>query len=331
MKKQVHIWEFFILLVIITTFGFLSMPFGPTGADTMQTGTASFIVIPSVEIDITKTDFPDPVLQGTTLTYFILVNVTGNATNVTVNDTYPPFVTFNGSQPPPTTGNNTWFLGNLSNTTFQINITVNVSSTFTGFLVNNATVFFNTSNGVEFNASDIEVTTVIGPTPPPGGGPGGGSKGAMAGCPTPKAIERKVGDHFEIFYTCCTDEDCEKVWKLKDYYCGKRPEILAAAVCIPIKKTEMPVYAGGICPVPRLCGTLCCGIGEVCYKGKCAVLEEEFEVPAPPEIESYYVLGIKEMSILWLLMLILLAIILLFILVALLTLRKKKKKKKKKK
>ncbi len=116
-------------------------------------------------LTITKTDNPDPIDSGGTLSYQILVNNTGDDTafNVTVIEIYPANVTFNGSTPPPTSGNNTWLLGNLEpNQSTTINITVNVSSAMTsGFL--NDTVFANASNFVGTNqtVNDSELTTVI--------------------------------------------------------------------------------------------------------------------------------------------------------------------------
>jgi hypothetical protein len=307
---------------------------GPTGLDTFQIGTATFnVLFTGVTVDITKTDFPDPVLSGGTLNYSILVSISGNSSNVTVVDIYPGNIDFASSAPPPSIGNNTWDLGNLTNTSFQINITVTVSPAFTGFLINNATAFFNQPNGSFENVSIIEVTTVVSPAPPPpSGGQGGGTSSGAGFCPPFNAIQRKINGQTVTFYTCCVDADCGRIWGLSGYVCGSSNAMLAAPVCVPSPESEAPVYAEGMCPVARTCGALCCDVGKVCANGKCAIpRQQELLMPAqPPSEGSFIILGVQETSILWLLLLIILAIVLLIILAILASLGKERTKKRRK-
>ncbi len=321
MNKSTLIWIFFVVLLGTLVF-----------ADTQQTGIATFnVIFTGAAVDITKTDSPDPVLSGGTLTYFLLVNVTGNASNVTVVETYPGNIVFNSSMPAPSSGNDTWDLGNLTNTTFQINITVNVSPFFVGFLVNNVTVFFNQPNGSLESSNDTEVTTVISPTPPTSGGQGGGSNPA-GGCGVPTTVQRRVGGDLVTFYTCCTNADCYRVWRLNDAVCASRPEVLAAKVCVPAAHLQMPVLARGVCPVERMCAQQCCDFGEVCYSGRCVIPRSpEVLVPAEPQGDGFIILGVQELSFLWLLLLIILAILLLVILAILASIYSKDAKKKKRK
>lgn len=332
MNTSTRIWMFVFVLIVAGIVALFVQPRGPTGLDTFQIGTATFnVIFTGTVVDIDKTDFPDPVLSGGTLNYSIIVNITGNASNVTVVDVYPGDISFVSSMPPPSSGNDTWDLGNLTNTTFQINITVTVSPTFTGFLINNATVFFNQPNGSFENASTLEVTTVISPTPPPSGGSGGGSSGGAGLCPPFNAIQRKFNGQTVTFYTCCADPDCERIWGLVGYVCGSSNAMLAAPVCVPSGKE--PVYAQGTCPVSRTCGTFCCDVGQQCSNGRCIIPRQpELLVPAQPQVEEgFVILGMRETSILWMLLLIILAIVLLIILAILASLGKDRKKKKRKK
>ena len=322
--------QFLIAVILIITAGFFIVTYGPTGLDTFQIGIAVFELHPALEISIIKTDFPDPVFSGGILKYFLLVNVTGNGSNVTVNDTYPGNISFISSEPPPISGNDTWFLGNLNNEVFQINITVNVSSTFTGLLYNNATVATNFTNGSTINASDNETTLVIAPPPPPPSGSGGGSSGAAAGCSRGNFTFRLDGRQRK-FYTCCTEDDCQKFWNFPDNYrCQYYPPILNARVCVPIQ-VERPTPTG-ICPIERTCGPTCCPMGSLCVNSKClkpGPVEVHPMMPPPPE--NYYVLSVSEVGLLWILFLLLLVLILLFVTVFLAAMDEQKKKKKHKK
>jgi hypothetical protein len=142
-------------------------------------------------ISVTKVGTPNPVFNGSSLSYVITIENNGDDTayNATLNDTYPPNVSFFSSSPAPTSGNNSFDLGNLTpNLSTTVNITVNVSpAMLTGVLNNTARVFFNLSNGTTRNSSDSEftnVTTPPPPPPPPSGGSGGGGSSGNSICPT---------------------------------------------------------------------------------------------------------------------------------------------------
>ncbi len=305
----------------------------PTGADTAQVATATFNVIGNVtELAVTKTDNPDPVFSGATLSYFITIENTGTATafNITVDDIYPGNVTFNGSSPPPTTGNNIFFLGNLTpGSSTTVNITVNVSSSFTGILNNTVIVNFTNQSGQNETPINTSIlTTVIAqPVPSPGGGGGGGAK--YVECAPLKKLERNG----QSYYTCCIDSDCQSFWKLPgNYACVNIQAVLAVPVCAPVAQLEMPAPSKGICPTVRTCGSKCCSVGETCLNGQCLTSRPVQLAPAPvTQPEAYYVVGVKETSLLWMLLLILLAIIILVILIIWSSFKEEKKKKKKRK
>ncbi len=323
MSEKTEIWALFTLMLLLIGGAFFVITYGPTGLDTFQIGTATFNVRATAEISVIKTDNPDPVFSGATLSYSLLVNVTGNLSNVTVVDSYPPNVAFNGSQPPPNISNNTWLLGNLFNTTFQINITVNVSPTFTGILINNATAFGNLTNGTTLTANDTEPTTVISPAvPPAGGGGAGGAGGCIVG-----QMKIKAGGQLKDVFLCCSDDDCSSVWGLKGYSCGMQPPVLAAQ-CIQTKYLETP-SPSGICPTQRTCGALCCPMGTMCVNSQC-LQPQKTTAPLPEPPESYYMLNITEYGLLWLLFLLLLALIILFLIVLIAALGEHKKKKRRK-
>ena len=137
---------------------------GVMDSDTENT---TVFVAPVPALEITKTDNPDPVPAGGTLSYSISVNNTGNATatNVTVKETYDGNVTFVTAVPVPLQGNDTWKFAtlNVSETRWiNISVIVNVS-------VLNGTVLHNIVNvtcdeGV--SDSDTENTTVfVAPVP----------------------------------------------------------------------------------------------------------------------------------------------------------------------
>ncbi|MBS3124832.1 right-handed parallel beta-helix repeat-containing protein [Candidatus Woesearchaeota archaeon] len=133
-----------------------------------------------INISFTKTDSQDPVFIGTTFTYVINITLNeSNATNVTVIETYPAQITYLSSQPSPVSGssNRNFSLGNLTNTTFEVNITVNASSAGTSTNIANVT-FLNASNQ-SLNYTVNETTTIQ--EIPSSGGSGGvsGSTGSV--------------------------------------------------------------------------------------------------------------------------------------------------------
>jgi uncharacterized repeat protein (TIGR01451 family) len=135
-----------------------------SGANASASDTESTTVIGFPEVFTNKSDSPDPVANGSTLSYQILITNTGDeiAYNVTVVETYPPNVTFNGSSPAPDVGNDTWFLGNLSpNVSTTINITVNVSISNNTVLNNSYNVTFVNNSGTNFTVTNNTLTTAL--------------------------------------------------------------------------------------------------------------------------------------------------------------------------
>ncbi len=134
-------------------------------------------VINGSTITVTKSNSPDPVSEGGTLSYTITVTSSGTATafNVTVNDTYPSGVVFDSSQPTPIPGtNNSFLLGNLTaGTVVVVNITVNVTAPGGSTLTNNVNATGqNTSSGL-ISATASSSATVSTPAVPSVGGGGG--------------------------------------------------------------------------------------------------------------------------------------------------------------
>ncbi len=121
------------------------------------------------QINITKTDFPDPVPNGSLLTYTITLNNTGGKTalNVTVFDIFAPNVTFVNATPAPNLTNNTWFIGNITgfNST-SITIVVNVSGNASqgGSFNNTAIVNWSSESGSNFTAN-VTINTTVGTEP----------------------------------------------------------------------------------------------------------------------------------------------------------------------
>jgi hypothetical protein len=133
-----------------------------------------------------KNDSQDPVNVSSTLNYTITLEVNGTAYNISLTDIYPAGVSFVSASPAPDVGNNTWIIGNLTNSSFEINITITIGSSFAnGTVINNtANISFQNSSGGIIAANVTENTTVeVPPAPPPppsGGGGGGGGRGGTA-------------------------------------------------------------------------------------------------------------------------------------------------------
>jgi hypothetical protein len=121
-----------------------------------------------LNVTLTKSDSPDPVSAGAQLNYTITLNITGNtsAGNVTLTELFPPQVIFLNSQPPNSTGNNTFIIGNRSNgSTFTLNISVLVNNGTDGIVLNNtANISFQNSTGQTVFLNVTENTTVSAPT-----------------------------------------------------------------------------------------------------------------------------------------------------------------------
>ena len=118
-------------------------------------------------IQTAKTDTPDPVPRGATLTYQITVTNSGDeiAYNVTVVEGYPSNTNFNGSAPAPSSGNNTFAVGNLSpGESTTINITINASSLLANasVLTNSYNLTFQNVTGASETVQNSTTTTVLG-------------------------------------------------------------------------------------------------------------------------------------------------------------------------
>lgn len=123
---------------------------------------------PSADVSVTKTDSPDPVAAGRSLTYTVTVANSGpeRATGVTVTDTLPPGVTFvsadaskgNCTGSAPVTCN----LGALRKGE-SAKITIVVRPTTAGTLTNRAQVTANQGDPNTGNNADTTTTRVVAP------------------------------------------------------------------------------------------------------------------------------------------------------------------------
>ncbi|RJQ19446.1 DUF11 domain-containing protein [Candidatus Woesearchaeota archaeon] len=153
---------------LVFTNSTLGIPFN-SGNETLTT------VLGFPDITTTKTALPPATAPGTSVLYQITLTNNGDHTaeNITLVDGYPANVTFNSSQPANTTDNATFAVPNLlPGQTFIVNISVNISSTMPGgILQNNATVTYANTSGANVTASTA-VNHTIGLV---SGGQGGGS------------------------------------------------------------------------------------------------------------------------------------------------------------
>ena len=137
------------------------------------------IVIPKADLQVIKSDTPDPVIVNTTLGYQIVAINSGpdDATGVVVTDTLPPGVTFVSATPQQGScgqagGVVTCNLGTLPSGMFtQIDISVIPNNT--GAIVNIAQIAGNefdptSSNNISTATTDVNPRPVV--PPPPGGG-----------------------------------------------------------------------------------------------------------------------------------------------------------------
>jgi len=123
--------------------------------------TVTIYVPPS--IFITKSDSPDPVQPGETLTYTITVKNTGGspAENVVVREQYDPNFIYASSNPSPDIGNNRWSVGTLApGESKTITVTGTVADNNEIFLLNTAT-YTSTNAG---NGRTTERTNVVYPS-----------------------------------------------------------------------------------------------------------------------------------------------------------------------
>jgi uncharacterized repeat protein (TIGR01451 family) len=121
--------------------------------------------VPSADLSITKSDSPDPVTVGGSLTYTITVKNNGpsGATGVTMTDSLPGSVTFVSATPSQGnctgTATVTCSLGSLSNGG-SATVTIVVTPTQAGGISNTATVGANEADPDTSNNSATQPTTV---------------------------------------------------------------------------------------------------------------------------------------------------------------------------
>jgi uncharacterized repeat protein (TIGR01451 family) len=131
-----------------------------------NSSTTSTTVNPSADLAVTKTDTPDPVSQGTELTYSIGVSNAGpsSATGISLTDTLPAGVTFNSATATQgscsqASGTVTCSLGTLANTA-SATVTIKVTPQSVTTLTNTANVTSLTGDPNTTNNGSSAVTTV---------------------------------------------------------------------------------------------------------------------------------------------------------------------------
>ena len=118
-----------------------------------------------LNISLLNNDTLDPTNisnNQTTINYTITINVSeGNATNITLRNYLPPYTTLATSQP-ANTSNNTWTIGNLTNASFIVNITVSVNTSIPDntLLNNTANITYQNITGHTNSVQNTQNTTV---------------------------------------------------------------------------------------------------------------------------------------------------------------------------
>ncbi len=128
-----------------------------------NTATEPTTVITETDLQVTKSDSPDPVVAGETLTWTVTVTNNGpsDATGVVLDDVIPTGVTVNTISA-PCAGGFPCSIGNLAAGASQVVIIqVTVNSSTTGVLNNTATVSGNETDPDPGNNTTTEPTTVI--------------------------------------------------------------------------------------------------------------------------------------------------------------------------
>ena len=118
------------------------------------------------DINITKSDDPDPVNAGEYIVYTLNITNNGSDTahNISVVETYDSEVNFINASPAANSSNNVWTIFSLTNgDSYNITITVSVNSDFAGNVSNfvNVTNFSDSESTVSYtDVNDGENTTV---------------------------------------------------------------------------------------------------------------------------------------------------------------------------
>lgn len=122
----------------------------------------------NMNVTLNKTDTPDPVASGGLVNYTITIQVdAGDPKNMTLVETYPPNMTYVNSTLAPTSGNNTWNLGNrTTGDVIQFTITLQVDPGLITQVVNNTiNISYNNISGDLIDFGVTENTTILGQTP----------------------------------------------------------------------------------------------------------------------------------------------------------------------
>jgi len=124
-------------------------------------GQATTTIYKPAGLIIAKTDAPDPVAPGGTLTYTIRVTNTGGdvAWDVEVQETYDSRFTYQSAVPAPTSGNAYWYMTTLNpGQVYVITVTGRVTDTaLPGDVLTNTV----TANWDFFFSSDVTITTRV--------------------------------------------------------------------------------------------------------------------------------------------------------------------------
>ena len=123
---------------------------------------------PSPDLSIAKTDSPDPVIAGKSVTYTLTFTNNGpsDATGVTVTDTLPVGTTFISVTPAQGSCSGTSTItcslsGLASNASTTVTIQVTVNSSTTGTITNTASVTSSEADPIATNNTTTSTTTVI--------------------------------------------------------------------------------------------------------------------------------------------------------------------------
>jgi len=125
------------------------------------------LIIAGVDLEVTKSDAPDPVVAGEDLTYTVTVTNNGphDATGVTVMEIRSNWVTYKSGTPSQGSyelDTGAWYIGYLaSGASATLTLVVTVDSSITGWISNQVKLFLNEADSDGSNNSDEEYTEVI--------------------------------------------------------------------------------------------------------------------------------------------------------------------------